>query len=280
MVLAAEGRFEEARAGLEAAVAGEAASRTDEPAEDPLAEASPSPTNSETWSVFAVTAYCQLAAGPQRAREIVAAAHRAVERALAIDPEHVESHMMRGFLHLECGDFERGWPEYEWRRRGKQAPRRMPGAEWKGEPLPGQSILLHAEQGLGDTIQFVRYCAPGTAARGSSHAARPATAGAIACSPVATLTKSSVTAIRSPPMPRRFLCSSLPAVFQTSLQTVPADVPTWTPTRNSSRAVAAGWPKSPVCAWASAGRETASTPTTVSVRCPCAFLGDWRKFPA
>ena len=80
-----------------------------------------------------------------------------VERALAIDSNDAESHMMRGFLHLARGDFRKGWPDYEWRKRGKHAPREFPVPLWDGSSQPAATILLHAEQGLGDTIHFIRY---------------------------------------------------------------------------------------------------------------------------
>jgi hypothetical protein len=61
-------------------------------------------------------------------------------------------------LLLLQGDFERGWPELEWRwKSGEIIERKFSQPRWKGEPLAGKTILLHSEQGLGDTIQFVRY---------------------------------------------------------------------------------------------------------------------------
>jgi tetratricopeptide (TPR) repeat protein len=78
----------------------------------------------------------------------------------AIAPEYAEAQMNRALLLLLTGDFSRGWPAYEWRRR-------LPGwiergfvqAEWSGQDIAGKRLLLHAEQGFGDTIQFVRYAA-------------------------------------------------------------------------------------------------------------------------
>jgi hypothetical protein len=69
------------------------------------------------------------------------------------------------------GDFERGWKEFEWRWEVKEASVRRHGFDqqrlWRGEqPIAGKTILLHAEQGLGDTIQFVRYV-PDVAALGA-----------------------------------------------------------------------------------------------------------------
>ena len=59
---------------------------------------------------------------------------------------------------LLTGDFENGLQEYEWRWKTGQLWRRdYAEPEWKGEPLEGRTLLIHAEQGLGDTIQFIRY---------------------------------------------------------------------------------------------------------------------------
>lgn len=80
------------------------------------------------------------------------------ERALAIRPDFPEAHRNRAFLWLADGDYERGWPEHEWRlrcrnHRGVSVPR----PAWKGEDIAGRTILLHAEQGLGDVVHFIRY---------------------------------------------------------------------------------------------------------------------------
>jgi len=82
------------------------------------------------------------------------------DRALRLQPYYAESHRNRAFIWLARGDFERGWPEFEWRlscRRHVGANPNCP--RWTGEDLRGRTILLHAEQGLGDTIQFIRFVA-------------------------------------------------------------------------------------------------------------------------
>lgn len=83
------------------------------------------------------------------------------ERAIALDPGNASAHWNLADSLLLQGDFARGWPEYEWRwklgeRRG--AKRELDRPLWRGgEPLAGRTILLHAELGLGDTLQFCRY---------------------------------------------------------------------------------------------------------------------------
>jgi Flp pilus assembly protein TadD len=80
------------------------------------------------------------------------------ERALRVAPNYAEIRRNRAYARLYLGDFERGWPEHEWRLKCRRhAGYRVERPEWGGESLPGKIIVLHFEQGYGDTLQFVRF---------------------------------------------------------------------------------------------------------------------------
>lgn len=156
----------------------------------------------------------------------------AYDQAVAIEPGHAVAHGNRSMLLLLLGRLKEGFAEYEWRWRmpGFATPRR-PFAQpaWHGEPLAGQTLLVHAEQGLGSAIQFVRYVIP-AAARGArivlecqppllrlfGHALA-GTGGPVA----AVVAKGDAL----PPFDRQVPLISLPHVLGTTLSTVPAPIP-------------------------------------------------------
>lgn len=86
----------------------------------------------------------------------LAEAMRCFERALALKPEFPVARYNRAILLLLHGDLEAGFRAYE-SRWGFLPRRNLAMPQWQGEPLAGKRILLHAEQGLGDAIQFLRY---------------------------------------------------------------------------------------------------------------------------
>lgn len=83
-------------------------------------------------------------------------------RALAIAPDLPDAHFNLGLVLLARGDLLMGWQEYEWRwkiARMAKLYRDVPQPQWRGEAAAGHTLLIHAEQGFGDTLQFCRYAA-------------------------------------------------------------------------------------------------------------------------
>ncbi|MES2912434.1 MAG: tetratricopeptide repeat protein [Pseudomonadota bacterium] len=80
---------------------------------------------------------------------------------LSIDPDNALAHRSVGMTSLRLGDFRTGWKEYEWRFRidvKGQTHKTFPQPLWLGDaPVDGKTVLLHWEQGYGDTLQFCRY---------------------------------------------------------------------------------------------------------------------------
>jgi tetratricopeptide (TPR) repeat protein len=147
------------------------------------------------------------------------------EAAIALRPQVVEPQLSRAAALLMQGDFERGWPAYEarWGRPMHLAIKRdLKRPLWLGgESLEGRTILLHAEQGLGDTIHFARY-APLVAARGAQVVLEVQ---APLVGLMRTLEGVSAVIARGEPLPA-FDCHapllSLPLAFGTRLDTIPA----------------------------------------------------------
>jgi len=89
-------------------------------------------------------------------------------QAIAVRPDYAEAHQNEALILLLRGDFENGWQKYAWRwktKRSARSKREFAQPVWTGEDLAGKCILLHHEQGFGDTIQFCRL-APMIAERG------------------------------------------------------------------------------------------------------------------
>jgi tetratricopeptide (TPR) repeat protein len=85
---------------------------------------------------------------------------KALSKAIKLDPEFKLAHVHLAFSLFMNGDFEAAWPEYEWRWKIPNFPtpeRPFSQPKWQGEHLNGKKILVHAEQGFGDTLQFARF---------------------------------------------------------------------------------------------------------------------------
>ena len=151
----------------------------------------------------------------------------AVDSALRLKPDFAAAHATRGLALLLGGDFARGWPEYEWRLRCPEfSAKRLdcPQPVWDGAPLERRTILLRAEQGLGDTLQFVRYL-PLVQQRGGSIVLQ--VQAALLSLLRTSMTNEQVIALEDTPPPFDVHASllSLPGLLGTTLGNVPVDVP-------------------------------------------------------
>ncbi|MGH6679609.1 MAG: tetratricopeptide repeat protein, partial [Bradyrhizobium sp.] len=154
------------------------------------------------------------------------AALASFETAIALKADYAEAHWNAALLRLLLGDFAKGWAGREWGRKCKAVgfvDRRFAQPHWLGEEqLKGKTILLHSDEGLGDTIQFSRY-APLAAAAGARvilevqdllHPLLTGIEGVARCLPKS--------ASRLPDFDLHCPLSSLPLAFGTTLETIPA----------------------------------------------------------
>jgi hypothetical protein len=152
------------------------------------------------------------------------------DRAIAIKPDFAAAYNNRAYTRLLSGDFENGWLDHEWRWRnelGASAKDKRHFAQplWLGNySLRGKTILLHSEQGFGDSLQFCRYV--------DEVADLGATVVLEVPKPLASLLASldgaSQIVVQGDALPA-FDCYcpllSLPLAFKTTLSTVPAHIP-------------------------------------------------------
>lgn len=153
----------------------------------------------------------------------VAEAIEVLEQAIRRRPGDVHAHWNLAVAALLAGDLPRGFAEYEWRKchdRFRPDFARLPGPVWQGADPNGLTILVHAEQGLGDTIQFARYLPPIASAGGNV---------ILACDPSLTPLLRTAQGVRVvskfDPLPRYDAWidqMSLPRVFATTLETIPS----------------------------------------------------------
>ncbi|MGQ0677710.1 MAG: tetratricopeptide repeat protein, partial [Rhodospirillales bacterium] len=150
------------------------------------------------------------------------------ERALAADPEYAPAHWNESLCRLLAGDFDKGWQKYEWRWRVPSMmhqKRSFACPAWTGAgDLMGKTVLLHAEQGLGDTIQFCRYAAL-VAGRGAQVVLEVQPALKSVLDRLAGPHQVIARGERLPPFDFHCPLLSLPLAFATTLETVPNAVP-------------------------------------------------------
>jgi Flp pilus assembly protein TadD len=157
----------------------------------------------------------------------LADAERLYRAAIALDSGLALAHTCLSRLLLRRGAFREGWQEQEWRWQWEDFPsprRHFQQPQWYGEDLRGRRILLHAEQGLGDTIQFVRYV-PMVAALGA-HVTLEVHPELVSL--MGSVEGVSALVARGDALPSFDLhcpLMSLPLAFGTTLETIPRGVP-------------------------------------------------------
>ena len=162
-------------------------------------------------------------------------------RAIELNPDMAEAHTNLAMLHMLRGQFAEAWPSYEWRFKLQHPPLvagEVTQPQWDGSDIAGKTLLLHAEQGLGDTLQFIRYVEP--------LAARGARLVLVVTTPARRLLEQSPLIARHqiiagedavPPFDLHCPLLSVPLAMQTRLETIPcgpaylqaddADVAAW-----------------------------------------------------
>ena len=142
------------------------------------------------------------------------------DTAILLRPDFAAAHWNQGIALLLAGDMKAGWEKYEWRKRHfPESFSSPPGPQWDGGPIHGRTVLVLAEQGLGDTIQFARYL-PMLAQRG----ARVIVECATSLVPVLAAMPGVSSACARGRRPAHDVWvdqMSLPRLFRTTLDTVP-----------------------------------------------------------
>lgn len=149
-----------------------------------------------------------------------------VERALEIHPDSAEMHLNYSIALLGLGRYEEGFREYEWRTKCKIhsiSPRNFVQSQWMGTNTGGRPILVHSEQGYGDTIQFARYI-PMIVSGGTPVILEE---DPVLCAVLKSLGDVRVIPIGSelPHFHYHIALPSLPHVFKTTLESIPTNIP-------------------------------------------------------
>jgi len=150
------------------------------------------------------------------------------EMALAIKPDYVDAHVNEALVRLALGDYATGWKKYVWRRMTKSfnyGRKNPPRPLWLGQwDISGKTILLHGEQGLGDTIHFSRYV-PLVAEQGARIVLAVQRPLAALMSGLAGVSVLRAQGEAIPPFDGYCPLPSLPLAFKTTLESIPANMP-------------------------------------------------------
>ncbi len=150
------------------------------------------------------------------------------DRAIDLNPDEPTAHKNKSIALLLKENFTEGWPEYEWRLQTRaHSLRNFQKPRWDGSPLHGKSILVHSEQGFGDTIQFVRYL-PMVKAQGG-HVIFECHNSLFRllknCTGIDRIVERSSDVVPEVQFDFHIPLLSLPGLFGTTLDSIPSDVP-------------------------------------------------------
>jgi tetratricopeptide (TPR) repeat protein len=150
-----------------------------------------------------------------------------IRQALRLDPGMAEAEESDSIWLLRYGRFREGWAKYEARYRtgeGRPLRRDFRQPQWRGEPIHDRTILLYAEQGFGDAIQFARY-APLVAARGARVILEVHAGLGVALQGLPGVSRLIENGVALPPFDLHCPLLSLPLAFGTDLDSIPASIP-------------------------------------------------------
>jgi tetratricopeptide (TPR) repeat protein len=150
----------------------------------------------------------------------------AFQRAIALRPNDADVFWNESLCRLALGDYDTGWKLFEarWHIRSAQVGAALPGRHWTGDfPIEGKTILVSAEQGLGDTLQFCRYL-PLLGARANVVLGVPRPLARL-LSGLPGVSRVVATGDTLPPFDAWISMMSLPLAFRSTLATIPAAVP-------------------------------------------------------
>jgi tetratricopeptide (TPR) repeat protein len=152
-------------------------------------------------------------------------------RALTLKPDYAEARFNRSIAMLLTGNLAEGWEGFEWRFKRRNAgniyPHRHERPRWDGFPFIGKRLLVHAEQGLGDTLQFARYL-PLVKTLGGTvifESLKPLTGLFDSFPGIDELLELSLNGITKVDYDYYVPLLSLPGIFRTTLDTIPNDIP-------------------------------------------------------
>jgi len=147
------------------------------------------------------------------------------QRALAFHPDSAGANFCDAYIRLLTGDFAGGWPKYEWRWLTQEVkPHGLTLPLWDGKDLGGRTILLHCEQGLGDNIQCIRFARRVKEKGGTVLLSCPRSLARL-FEDVAGIDGIFPDGRGLPEYDVQAPLMSLPGLFQTTLNTIPASVP-------------------------------------------------------